>query len=398
VASTASSRPPQLPQDWGGSDAARWRPEAILANATSAELNRAWSSPQTQDAIVAVPVRLERSQFHPYGDGQSNAAPSFGDSWRESRPPVLATFISRADGTSIVRFVFDRSLNISAKRLRIAPIDKTGKNAAPAGETILIAGQKDEQGNWIAEWTSPSLPTLPTLPTLKDDGLWIQPENWKDGFAFRFRHPVFTVDELRAKAVAPDPEGIAIASAQSGKTPFETLITHSFKPAFNATPYNPQNIHAEFPAPGGVVTGVGQGWTWVAEKPAVPFKTLYTCFERRNAAREAQAKDGGVASGGGWHEIGDPAETILNTLERDPIVVGWGGRRFMEPAGREGAFAYGLQDIVTVRWLRPGEAMLTAAGDFHWFYFQADREVCTEEWVHPCVPSESNSLGFRCGG
>src|SRR5205823_3930977 len=74
--------------------------------------------------------------------------------------------------------------------------------------------------------------------------------------------------------------------------------------------FAPGDIHATFPSNSGdVVTGVGGGWTWVAQPSIAPFKLMYTCFEKRNQDREANARNGGVASGGGWHMIGDPAET-----------------------------------------------------------------------------------------
>src|SRR4051812_797682 len=77
---------------WGGSDASRWRPEAIMANAMSEALNDAWAQTDVKDAIVAVPVKMLNSGFREFGDGQSNAAPSF-EWWKQSRPPVLATIV-----------------------------------------------------------------------------------------------------------------------------------------------------------------------------------------------------------------------------------------------------------------------------------------------------------------
>jgi hypothetical protein len=141
------------------------------------------------------------------------------------------------------------------------------------------------------------------------------------------------------------------------------------------------------------------GWTWVANTPQAPFKDMYTCFERRRADLEQAAPDGGVASGGGWHLIGDPAETILNDLEAGPLVVGAAsGNRFTVPSG---GFAYNLGDVAVIRFLQPGEAFITAAGssaqpNYHWYFFQQDQNVCTEEWIHPCVPGEA--LDFSCGG
>src|SRR5437660_9775956 len=41
---------------WGGSDASKWRPEAVLANAASRAINDAWSRSDVRDVVVAVPL------------------------------------------------------------------------------------------------------------------------------------------------------------------------------------------------------------------------------------------------------------------------------------------------------------------------------------------------------
>jgi hypothetical protein len=92
--------------------------------------------------------------------------------------------------------------------------------------------------------------------------------------------------------------------------------------------YQPNPVHRTYrDGQNGPVTAVGPGWTWVAQAAGsagdAPFKILYTCFQARQPAKEAQF---GVVSGGGssWHRIGDPAETTFNNLESQPIVVGSG--------------------------------------------------------------------------
>ncbi|MCA1662830.1 MAG: hypothetical protein LC659_00885, partial [Myxococcales bacterium] len=66
-----------------------------------------------------------------------------------------------------------------------------------------------------------------------------------------------------------------------------------------------------------------------------------------------------------------------------------------------GGFAYNLSDVATVRFVQPGEAFITASGgsyvdatgkpwdqsSYHWYFFQQERQVCTEEWVHPYRPT-----------
>jgi hypothetical protein len=149
----------------------------------------------------------------------------------------------------------------------------------------------------------------------------------------------------------------------------------------------------------------------------VPFKILYTCFEERRlqhpnandpdcqgVARDSETEEG-VPSGGGWHKIGDPAETLFNSLERVPLLVAAG---YSDPAARNGleppsgGYAFELRDVAVARWLWPGEAFLTARGEsngherknFHWFLFNADRETCTVEWVHPRRPDDSETARF----
>jgi alpha-amylase len=125
---------------------------------------------------------------------------------------------------------------------------------------------------------------------------------------------------------------------------------------------------------------------------------MYTCFDKRNASAEASAPDGGVASGGGWHRIGDNAETVLNDLESGPLVL---GSALADPANGHtptGGFSYGLVDVATIRWVRPGEAFVTPKAidshfNYHWYFFSNSKPVCTEEWVHPCRPT---SYGFSC--
>ena len=57
--------------------------------------------------------------------------------------------------------------------------------------------------------------------------------------------------------------------------------------------------------------------------------------------------------------------------------------------------------MATLRFVQPGEAFITPMGsqlvdatgktwdqsNYHWYFFQQDRPVCTEEWVHPYRPT-----------
>jgi len=387
---------------WGGSDASRWRPEAIIANAASSALNAAWKKEHVTDVIVAIPTRMLQSTYYEYGDGQSNAAPSF-PYWHESRPQLIATLARTDDAAAHVTFRFDRALSFSGNTIDVS-VD---------GKTVTVPFVRNADGDGIAEWVPPT--SLGWLGNFSGSAIAVRPTGWNDWFPIWFRMPVKKVDEVRAANARfsdgrsiVDREGVSsqnAANAGDGSTPYQRLMNHDFTAPYNARgtghvlPFAPTDIHAFFPyLDHNYVTGVGRGWTWVADEQPSGFKDMYTCFERRRAADEASAPDGGIASGGGWHQIGDQQETILNDLETSPLVVGSAmGNPLLPSALPDGRFAYGNTDVITVRWLMPGEAFITPKGgaardadgvtydqsNYHWFFFQAAQEVCTEEIVTP---------------
>jgi len=395
---------------WGGPEAARWRPEAVLANAVSDALNRAWRQDGVADVTVSVPVHMLSSTFHEYGDGQSNAAVELPH-WSGRRPPLLAVRTVHVDQTVGVRFVLDGAVPVQTMELLV-------RAPHPAGVARLPL-RRAADGTLVASWNPPT--TLGLQDVRAGSVILVKPVGWEDWFVVRFHVPVRSIQAL--KATVPlglqkfsdggdivDHEGVSVQSLP-GLTAFNRITGRVLGSAYNQQPYTPDAIHARFPsAAGDVVTGVGRGWTWVANPPAAPFKVLYTCFERRRADLEAAAPHGGVVSGGGWHLIGDAAETILNDLEPVPLAVAFASRNVV-PASQlpSGAHAYGLTDVAVFRLLQPGEAFITRRGaplvdadgtvwpqdNFHWFFFQQEHNVCTEEWVHPCVPNDA--LDFGCG-
>ncbi len=396
-----------------------------MAGAASLALNQAWSQPDVTDAAVAIPTRFSDSGFHPYGDGQSNSKVSFNDAWGQSRPPVVATLVKFGSGQLKVIFRLDRTLQRDPSASKPSQLEiEYLKNGVAS--RIKIPLHADSSGDFLGEWNS--LPQeLGWSSSFQNASILVRPQpSFSDWFPIYFFHPVKTVDSLiqgvplekrkfrgamsQLSLVSPqtggyqDPLGVGAKSSSSGKTPFEVLMNTSFPQGYNSVPYMPSNIHAEF-GPGGTVTGVGQGWTWVAEdQQARPFKIMYTCFARRNPQAEASARDGGVASGGGWHSIGNrssagqdapesgAAEIIVNSMESGSLIVAHGATGVPARTGHAvpngESIAYGLSDVAVVRWLRPGEGFITAAGgpqpNLHWFFFQQDREVCTEEWVGQC--------------
>lgn len=379
---------------WGGSDASRWRPEAIMANAMSEALNDAWAQPDVKDAIVALPVKMLNSGFREFGDGQSNAAPSF-EWWHQSRPAVMATLVHYGSAPSKIFFRLDRALPIPNGSFEVR------YTVSDVPRLVQLTATADANGDWRAEWVVPQ-EILYKDPRFTAT-LLVHPLNWADWFPVWFRFPVRTIADLKATVPAnlskftdggdiADHEGVSIQSTGfQGQSVLNKLAPHDFRGQYTG-PFQPASIHATFPWNGrSYTTGVGKGWTWVANQPPAPFKIMYTCFERRRADLEAAAPDGGVPSGGGWHMIGDPAETVLNSLEDGPIALG-SAMSNPVPQLPSGGFAYNLSDVATVRFVQPGEAFITPAGtaaqqNFHWYFFQQDRDVCTEEWVHPFRPT-----------
>lgn len=389
---------PQLPAPggtgvlapWGGSDPANWRPEAIVANAASLATNEAWSRADVKDVVVAIPMRLWSSGFFEFGDGQANARPEL-EFWKEKRPPVVGSVIKFKNGPTKLRVRFDRALPYAGTSFELR-YDTT---------LLALTAVRDAQGDAVVEIDLPQGLSFDNL--LSEQSALIHPMGWVDWFPLHFRMPVKKISDLRASQMkfsdgksVIDREKVTSIGATDGKSTRERLSAHSFSAGYNGAwgsnvqPFIPQSIHATYPFFGRTfVTGVGKGWTWVADERPQGFKVMYTCFERRRQDLEASAPNGGVASGGGWHQINDAAETILNDLETEPLMVASGKNEVWAtrdlPSGR---WAYGLQDVATFRWLRPGEAFITVKGpssnpNYHWYFFHGAKDVCTEELINP---------------
>lgn len=395
----SSAAIPRLPEaggalpPWGGADVSRWSGEAILANAVSRELNLAFAQRGTRDATVAVALRVVPSDYRPFSDGQTNARASLA-AWTQPRPPVLATLIRTAGGASHVTFRFDRALPYDGTRfvLRVGATERA------------FEAPRDPSGDRVG-----SLP-LSAAPGVEgaalDPVVFVKPAGWSDWFPLHFRMPVRDARAMVATLAPaqrafggrtlPDPLRVSVQrEASPATTPYARLRAMPPAAGYNAAPYRADSVHGQYPTHSGLQrTAVGGAWTWLTDAPAAPMKLIYNCFDRRDAAAEE-----GVPSGAGWHRIGDPAETLANTLEGAPILVGYAtGSPAAPPSG---AASYGLGDVATFRWLRPGEALLTTRGgddahaNYHWFAVHHDREVCAEVWVHPCVP-RAGVPGFAC--
>jgi hypothetical protein len=396
---------------WGGADPNAWRPEAVMANAASEALNDAWSQADLREAIVAVPVRMLSSNFYEFGDGQSNAAPSF-EWWGGKRPPVVATLLRYGSSPTRIHFRFDRDLPYGGTRFVVH------YTAAGATRDVPLDTTVDASGHKVVDWAVPA--ELGLDSGISRATMLVHPDGWGDWFPLWFRFPARPIPDFKATVPASmttfadggdiqDHERVG-AGYNAGST--DTVRARLQAHRFGATSYayfNPQDIHAIFPYnQQRFVTGVGQGWTWVADQSRTPFKIMYTCFERRRPDLEASAPNGGVPSGGGWHKITDPAETVMNDLEAGPIVLGSAMSNPIPASSLpSGGFSYNLSDVATVRFVMPGEAFITPAGgtftdangtvwdqsNFHWYFFQQAQDVCTEEWVHPVRPDDAFDFG-----
>lgn len=352
-------KPPMLPQTFGG-DAAGWRPEAILVNAAAGALGAAWSEPGVTDVIVAIPVTMIGSEVFPYGDGQSNAAPSFGG-WSEKRPPLVAVAITSSRGTDVVVHL-DRALPFDGKTVVVKR----------SGTDVELPITVDAHGDRVARFPGGA------------ETFAVVPAGWRAGFVVDFTHTVKEADALRAARFL-DREKLAAKEGEGPGAVDARVRSHAFQSSVNGRtgvvpPYANDDVHAAFPEGGTMVkTGAGGGRTWVFDDRTDGVKTMIQCFDGRDAAKEA-----GVPSATGWHQIGDAAETAVNDLERAPMLVAAGvaGKIARGDVGPDG-FAWNLTHAVTFRWLMPGEALVSPRGTFHWFGFTHAAAACAEIVVSP---------------
>ncbi len=424
---TPSSFPTQwsasLP--WGGTNTNNWKAEAVLANAVNQALDSAYSESDVQDVQVSVPMKMIYGNTRPYGDGQTNATMMFGDGWTEKTPPLFAVWSSYSNGSRKLRVQFHSMPGINLSQSGTLIYFSNRKKFTRSLSPKKISDQ-DYEMIWNTDQNSIKWGDLFT-----HNVAYIQVPGRGDWFPIDFRQVSVPAQSLlqqvpeskRAFGIGNllDPEKISVQGNPSSSTiPFDLLNQKNIGAAnINATRYTPVvGIHNNFSYQNGStsVTAVGNGDTTVMLPPSAPFKMAYICFDPRNPQAEAQF---GVPSGGGWHEIGDAAETVFNTLENAAPIFGHasgipGG---LLPSDQvPGSYAYGLTDVSVIQRLKPGQAIVTGAGsttfqegysdsrgkgqaagrNYHWFVFDQPHEVCAMEWVHPCVPGPGNNLGLRC--
>ena len=455
----SNPKPPQFPDDfsaapWGGRNQAIWKAESVFANAIGAAMNLAWKEPDIVDVFVAVPTRFEYGQYNPYGDGQINSAMGFNSAWTFKRPQLIATLKHYRNGRpSRVSVKFDRALMKGQIEIDVrfrndasaVPTDLRVKTTRSADGDLLA--EFDAIGNWNLAGKSTEERFL--LSAAMSSALVRPVGQFNDWLPITFRHPVSSIERLKKTVDAKartfpvganvpfpesleDPLGLKPNSEQesSFSKALNLEIQKKWPKSFNNAHYTSCNVHGDFArswedanARKGYPTAVGRNWTWLTnpenklnQQEQGPFKILYTCFEPRRIAAQQQTDSAcvgqptggneeqhGAPSGSGWHLIGDPAETLFNSVERGPLMMGAG---FAAPHERISLFppsyeiAYGLKDVAVARWLNPGEAFLTARSqdpsrpNFHWFLFHSEEHVCTLEWVHPCVPDDLREPSF----
>jgi hypothetical protein len=417
--------------------------EAVLANAAVAALNRAAvlqtlvdgmpQSAQMLDGIVSSPVHFlandEDPTNHPFGDGQKNASFDW-PSWPapQSRPPLVMTLVrSNAGlGRAIVHLLI---VEVAAEVFAGAAAQPETINAQIADDAannlnftvvkdasrrmyrgILVLGEPS--GQLVAKDSYPAaIVAAPQwLSVLTDGFAWPRIKLRLGGqsviqggagwYPVLFRFPSQT--KQQANASLP-PNQNSFQGKPLSDPPYDAVAgvpaTTLLKRWFDAQPADSklaeffesvagQGVHYQFKDSTGSITKTATGGvdTYVIKSLIGNTQLLYTCFDARSPANEAQL---GVPSGAGWHSIGHPlpegqgdrtfAETVVNGFENSGIFAGWGVRTpnpFQEDA------AFGSKDVATFRVLRSGEAFTTARSHFHWYAVDASQKVCTTIWKH----------------
>lgn len=301
----------------------------------------------SKTAVISIPAAIKKSSYHPFGDGQSNAKLTLGLHWKENDFLVVGIedLKDSASATRTRKYIFHPSLKVQDYK------------EAPLGN------------GWYK----------------------VTPKGWNDHFYFSFDTATMGLQDFLKEVplanrtfsknrTAPNIAKIGKGSGSAGFT--------NLGEGYNPNPWYADSVHGRFPDANGEKTAIGGVLTWgIVDRAFGPFKNLYTCFEPRNLAEE---KTTGSPSGAGWHHIGDPAESILNNLENLPLPVATARTHSFQQT------AYGLTDSITATWLQSDEVLVSTKDTFHWYLNPYEASVCTEIWVHNCVPNASNSRGFNC--
>jgi hypothetical protein len=435
-------RTPSATPSFGGAKSDFWTSEARFANVGEKFLDEMKSVPDVKDIWVSIPVTLEGSTYYPFGDKQSNSRIHFPD-WKDPNTlPYLAALFLFNDPARSPEIEIRLPSGVTTKKFKVSIL-----NANPSEP-------KEKDYDVISLGTSGTQPTLRfnlakanTKEKLEifsgAKGFWITGEGWGDGFPILFKANAWRNILKKKGQIFPsleedfagrnffgqgvsnfDPENISVAPPKRPIISFWNAKWkyHEFKGPtgfamkgknigrFEGYPPKPVprspafSVHGEFKSdfetPTVGYTSVGGVLTSLAEngKKNASVKHLYTCFTARTPDLELvrQPSPGippGVPSGAGWHKVGDPAETVMNSLEAAPILTAVG----TENPFKGKKFSFGLSSVATLRWTAPGEAFVTSRGEHHWYaVHDVESPVCTEILVHDCVPNDTNGLGMKC--
>lgn len=300
--------------------------------------------------VLSIPAQIHKGDWSPFGDGQRNAKMTLGSDWKQNDFPVVGVETTE-DGKVTRQYHFHSSLNVQKYTEKI----------------------------------------------LTDTWYEVTPEGWNSSYYFNFQTSALPISEF-IKGIPPEfrtfpPGRVAPNVAQISKMdPIKQLSEKDLGPGFNSkNAWYSENVHGIFPGPTGLVMAVGGVLTWgvATEESQRPqsgsFKYLYTCFDPRNINAELTQ---GIPSGAGWHYVGDPAETVVNSLSDQAIP-------FAMARSHGKSSAYGLTESITAMWLQSDEVQVTRRGEFHWYLNPYEQNVCTEIWVHNCVPNLNNHWGFK---
>lgn len=344
---------------FGGNDPSRWTTEAWLSNVLMDEFSKSDANTNLRDVIMTIPAQLIQSTYFPFGDGQSNAHLTYGPFWKIPAPIVILKREFYKNGSIKDIVIWHPSLGLSS--------DPAKMDYVPMGP-------------WI----------------------FFKPKAWKDWFVGSFSIEVYNIPmvsrsfpTLRLNGKFPDPENI---HSESGPSSLVKIQNHRWGSGYNSKPYISNNVHGVFPIGNNqfIQTAVGGGSTWVVKlDQQARYKHLYTCFDERKLSDEAKT---GTPTGAGWHLIGDPAESILNSLEQSylPLAVSY-PYAYAGSLPQVGAkLAFGLTDVIVAKRLKPGEMLLTRKGSMHWYVNPTNAPFCSEIIVHNCEPNLNNSWGINC--
>lgn len=301
-----------------------------------------------KEVVISFPAKIYNSETdRPFGDGQTNAKLDMGKEWNKSDGFIVIGIQTKNKGKVSRSYKFNSKLNVK---------DYT----------------EEKLGNGYYR---------------------VKPKDWggdKPYFYFNFDTSTLTVKSFlkgiptplrtfSGQRVAPDPEKIGRLNA------YEKLNSPRGEGYSKDQPWLSAGVHDFFK---GERTAIGGVKTWGIVEPAFgPFKQLYTCFDERRVENEIKFQ---VPSGAGWHRVGDPAETLINNLENLPIPAALGRTHNLEGA------AYDLSEVVTAFWLTTNYVFVTSQTQFHWYVNPYPKVVCTEIWVHNCVPNLTNNWGVNC--